>query len=95
MNNLSGIISIAKKAGYVIVGQDTLKGYDKKLYLLLIDKTAGKSLKREMNFLAKNKEIPIFEIENLPEISKIENCKILGIKNKNLSDSIIKILKGE
>ncbi len=95
MNNLSGIISIAKKAGYVIVGQDTLKGYDKKLYLLLIDKTAGKSLNREMKFLSKNREIPIFEIENLPDVAKLENCKILGIKNKNLSESILKILKGE
>ena len=71
MNNLSGIISIAKKAGYVIVGQDTLKGYDKKLFLLLMDKTAGKSLSREMNFLSKNKEIPIFEIENLPELQNL------------------------
>ena len=95
MNNLNGIISIAKKAGYVIVGQDTLKGYDKKLYLLLIDKTAGKSLNREMKFLSKNREIPIFEIENLPDVAKLENCKILGIKNKNLSESILKILKGE
>ncbi len=92
MSDLNGLVMIARKGGYVIVGQDKLAGYEKKLYLLLLDETAGKSLVREMNFLAHKKNIPLCIVKNLPEISKIPNCKVIGIKNKNLSDEILKVL---
>ncbi len=93
MSDLTGLISIARKGGFVIIGQDNLLNYNKKLFLILLDVTAGKSLKREMNFLSKDREIPLFVIENLADVSKIENCKVIGIKNKIFSDKIIDILQ--
>ncbi len=95
MNRLQGLLSIARKAGFCVIGQDNLKGYDKKLYVILLDKTAGKSLQREMKFLSSTRGIPILEVSELNKITAIENCKVLGVKNKNLSDSIIKDIKGE
>lgn len=95
MNNLSGLISIARKAGFVIVGGENLSSYTKKLYLVLIDKLAGSSLKREMNHLAQTREIELVEIENLSEIVCIKNCKVIGIKNKAFSENILKNIKGE
>ncbi|MGN1201426.1 MAG: hypothetical protein ACI4R8_04135 [Candidatus Caccovivens sp.] len=93
MNNLQGLISIARKAGYVIIGLDNLKSYSQKLYLLLVDKSAGKSLSREMNFLADKRNVPLLQMDNLSEI--IDKCKAIGVKNKAFADSIGKILKGE
>ena len=95
MADLGGLISISRKAGYVIIGQDNLIGYDKKLYLILLDKTAGKSLVREIDFLSKKKNVQVLLVEDLGKILKIENCKVIGIKNKNLSDAIVKSVKGE
>ncbi len=95
MKGIEGLISIARKGGFVILGQDNLKGYTKKLYLLLLDKSAGASLMREINFLSKNKGVPLLEIKNLNKIVNLENCKVIGIKNKAISDNILKILKGE
>ncbi len=95
MADLTGLISISRKAGFVIIGQENLVEYDKKLYLLLMDKSAGRSLTREMNFLSQKRKVPLMEIENLSDIMKIENCKVIGIKNKNLSEAIAKIVKGE
>ena len=95
MNRLKGLISIAKKAGFVVIGAENLKGYNKKLFLLLMDKLAGNSLKREMNFLAQTRNLPLLEIENLAEIVAIDNCKAIGIKNKVMSENIEKCLKGE
>lgn len=95
LNNLCGLISIARKAGYVIIGQDNLKNYDKKLYLLLLDSSAGVSLTREMNFLARKHNIPLQKIDNLGELAGVENCKALGIKNKAFAENIIKNLKGD
>lgn len=95
MNKIEGLISISRKAGFVIIGLDNLKGYDKKLYLLLVDVTAGKSLKREINFLAQKTNAQLFELENLGDLIGIENCKVVGLKNKAISENIIECLKGE
>ena len=95
MNKIQGLISIARKAGFVIIGKEKLATYTKKLYLLLIDKSAGNSLLREMKFLSENRDIPLLEIENLAELVSIENCKAIGLKNKAFSESIEKCVKGE
>lgn len=95
MSDFVGLIGLARKAGYVIVGQENLIGYDKKLYLILLDKTAGNSLLREVNFLSKKKNLEVVSIENLSEKIKIENCKVVGIKNKNFAEAIVKSVKGE
>lgn len=95
MDKIGGLISLARKAGFCIIGLDNLKKYDKKLYLLLLDKTCGASLEREANFIASKKEIPLVKIDNLSNMISIENCKFVGIKNKNFSDNILKVLKGE
>ena len=93
MNNVNGLLSIARKAGYVIIGQDNLTDYKKKLYLVLMDKNAGNSLSREMNFLAKKDNIPLLQVDDLEKLVSIKNCKAVGIKNKAISDKIIESLK--
>ncbi len=70
MNKIQGLISIARKAGFVIIGKEKLATYT-------------------------NRDIPLLEIENLAELVSIENCKAIGLKNKALSESIEKCVKGE
>jgi len=84
-------LGIANQAGYIIIGSDNLDGYDKKLYLILIDKTAGKNSQKIAN-RHKEKGIPVFEIENLSSLVNIESCKIVGLKNKGISETIINLL---
>ena len=40
----------------------------------------------------KEKGIKVIEVENLAQLCSIENCKISGIKNKNISDIIENII---
>ena len=94
MKQIDGLISIARKAGFVIIGQDDLKGYSKKLYLILIDATAGKALRREVEFLSQKNDVTALEVEALGQSCGIENCKVIGIKNKAISEKIMEILKG-
>lgn len=90
---INGYISIAKKAGYTVLGVDNLKNYKKKLYIVLADKSSGKNLLK----VAKRLEeiCNVFYIDNLENITQIENCKIIGIKNKGISDKIEEILRSE
>ncbi len=95
MAKIEELLSLARKAGYVIVGKDNLCGYSKKLFLLIMDKSAGNSLTREMNFISAQKNIPILIVDELAQKLKIQNCKAIGLKNKAMAENIEKCLKGE
>lgn len=91
MEKIKRYLGLANNAGYLIIGSDNLKSYDKKLYLVLLDKNAGKS---SIKIADKHKlnNIRVIEVDNLEIISNIPKCKIIGIKNKGLSEQIIKYL---
>ena len=90
---LKGYLNIARKAGYLIVGGEKLCDYDKKLYLVLYDKNSQKNTMKIVHKL-EEKNLNCIEVENLSDIICIQNCKIAGIKNKNLSDIIYILLQG-
>lgn len=92
MERIKNYLGLARNAGYLIIGSDKLDDYDKKLYLILIDELAGKN-SQKISLRQKERGVEILTVKNLEELSSIKNCKILGIKNKGLSDQIIKIIK--
>ncbi len=89
-NKVSTYIGFAIKSGKVIFGYDNLKLYDKKLYLIILCKTANDKYIQ----LAKNKQnITNCEIckttDLLGNLIYKTNCKMIGIKNKELATAII------
>lgn len=87
---LASYLGIAMQAGYAIIGSDKLDGYDKKLYLVLIDTEAGKSSRKVYDRLVAS-GVDGREVENLGSLNNKTN-KIIGIKNKGLSEEIKKYL---
>ena len=87
-----GYLNIAHKGGYLIIGIDKLDGYDKKLYLTLLDSAVGKTGEKIAQRLSE-RGVNVLRVDNLEELSSIKNCKILAVKNKNLADIIIELLK--
>lgn len=95
MKEVKGILNICRKAGYLIIGGDNIKTYHHKMFLIVVDKSAGKSLMREMTLISKENDIELLCIEALGELIGIDNCKAVAVRNKALSDEIIQIIKGE
>ena len=93
LSRIQGYIGIANKANYVIFGADNLKGYSHKLFLVLYREDCGKTISKVVEEL-KKREIPnyVFSVEEFNSISNLENCKLLAIKNKGLSQKIIEII---
>lgn len=89
-DKLSSYIGIAMQGGYAVIGSDNLDGYDKKLYLVLVDELAGKSSKKVFMRLCE-KGIEGYEINGLDKIIG-KNIKIIAFKNKGLSEEIKKYL---
>lgn len=91
-NKISAYIGFAKKSNKVIYGMDNLKVYDKKLYLIIV---CMRGNNKYIDFaLSKKKETGCDVLRTngvlLDELAATNNCKILGIKSKELSTAIIK-----
>lgn len=95
VEKIKGYLNISHKAGYIIVGGEKLEKYDKKLYLVLYDKLAQKNTRKIVEKLKENKDLIILEIEDLESLVSIKNCKIIGLKNKKLSEIIYKLINDE
>ncbi len=89
-DKLKGFLNICRKANYLIIGGEALSNYNKKLYLVLYDSSSKKNTLKIVEKFS-NKGIKTMELDNLDTILLINNCKIVGIKNKNLSEEILKI----
>lgn len=90
IDKLSSYIGIAMQGGNAIIGSDNLDGYTKKLYLVLVDKAAGKTSKKVFAKL-QERGIEGYEIDGLDEVIG-KNIKIISFKNKGLSEEIKKYL---
>lgn len=97
IQKLRGLIGLCKKANYLIVGADNLKGFSKKLYLIIKSDDGGKNLVKVAMQAQENTNCGLETISgsDLFNITTIENCKIVGIKNKGLADEILKYIRGE
>lgn len=90
-DKISTYIGFARKSNKVIFGIDNLKKYDKKLYLIIVCHSANN---KYIDF-ALNKKVltgcQLFRTNGilLHELTYTDNCKIIGIKNKELAAAII------
>lgn len=90
---IKGLISVSRKAGYLIIGADNLKGYTQKIYLILMEKSSGKNLIKTAKNLKQNTNANLYEVDCLYDYTNIEGCKLVAIKNKGLAEQIEKLLK--
>lgn len=91
MEKIKNYLGLARRGGNLVIGSDSLEKYDKKLYLILLDEEAGKSSRK----IANRFNVKFFEVKNLDELVNIPKCKLIGIKDKGLSEEISKILEKE
>ncbi len=92
---IKGYLSIANKAGYLIVGADNLKHYSKKLYLVLAEKDSGKSLIKLANNLNQKTKNQVYFLTDVEALTSIKGCKIVGVKNLGLANQIINLIRSE
>jgi len=91
-NKVCAYLGFAMKANKVIFGFDNLKAYNKKLYLVLVCKSANE---KYIAFAKEKQNITKCDVYKttdklLDDLVFKSNCKILGIKSKELATAIIK-----
>ena len=96
LDKIKGYVGIANRANYIVFGSDNLKGYTHKLYIVLYRQDYGKTIQKTLNELSE-RNIPCIklDINDFNYITGLTNCKLLAIKNKGISDQVLKILRSE
>lgn len=94
LQKVNGYINIANRGGFVIWGTDGLKGYTHKLYSIIYREDFGKTIEKTLNRFPLIPAV-MLSVEDFNIAVGTDNCKILAIKNKGISDKVINILRGE
>jgi len=94
-----GLIGLCTKAGKIVFGTEAcIEAIQrKKVKLILVAEDAAVRTKENFSYYCEQNKIPVMQFGSIEEISKAigkNNKAVVGIKEKNLSDEIIKIISG-
>lgn len=89
MNKLKSYIGLCFKSNSVVIGQEQLKRYKKRIYLLILGQDASQNLKDLALRLSEKFACKCVQANTkLNEVTNLEGCKILGITNESLGKVI-------
>jgi len=98
-NRVLGLLGLATRAGKTVWGTDACIEYMEKnrIKLILVAKDSSERLRKKFSELCEKKNINFFEFSNVDEISNAigkHNKAVIGVKDINFSNEIIKIING-
>lgn len=96
---ITGYLGLSMKAGKLVLGTDACTDAikRKKVKLIIIAEDAAERTKKNFQMLCNYNNVTYMEWGNIELISKAigkNNKAVIGIKDKNLSDAIMKIING-
>lgn len=98
-SRIFGMLGLAAKAGKIAFGSEMCEEqiYKNKIKILIISVEASERTKNKFISLCESKKIPIINIGTIDEISKSvgkENKAVIGVKDINFKNAILKIING-
>ena len=100
-NKICGLLGLGARAGKIVSGMDAVIDDLKrnKIKLIIIAEDASEKSKKNIEFIAEKKKVPVIVFGDIETNSKAigkENRAIIGIRDKNISNGIKeKIFGGE
>ena len=93
MTKINNYLGICRKAGFLIIGSDNLQNYHQKLYLIVVSGEISITIKKLIR--RKKEEYPnlicIVANSSFADDIGLQNCKIVGVKNKGITEEILKL----
>ena len=90
-NKIATYLGFAIKSNKIIYGYDSLKEYNKKLYLVIVCNTANEKYIEFAKQKQTQTQCDIYKVAKgtLDDLLHRANCKMIGIKSKDLAVAII------
>ena len=98
-NKICGLLGLARRAGKLTFGTEAcLQEIDKnRVNLIIIATDAAERTKMNFKNICTNKKVPIVECLNIEELSNAigkSNKAVVGVRDINFSNEIMKIING-
>ena len=93
-DKVASLIGFAVKANKLIYGVDELIEGKRKRYLIIYCHTLSDRSKAAVKEVALRDKVPLIETKGkkLEEIVYKNNCKVIGVSNKQMADAIIEYI---
>ncbi|MBR6779154.1 MAG: hypothetical protein IKM43_03325 [Clostridia bacterium] len=89
MNKIKSYVGFAIKAKKVVIGQSLIKRTTQKMMCILLDATASQNLKDLATNVASKQGCALILVENLQDMTHINDLKIIAITDESLGNAII------
>lgn len=92
VNKLESLLGFAVKSGKIVFGFDNLCETRKNVKLVICSPSTNEKVKQKLILLCDHKKWDFVESKELLEdLIHRENCKVVGIVDKNMSSAILKL----
>lgn len=91
-SKLKTYLGFSIKSNQIVFGFDNLLETRKKVKLVLYDNTVNPKIEEKLKLLCDYKKWSLVKLENekLGELVSRDNCKVVGLIDKNLADAVLK-----
>ena len=95
-DKIESLIGFAVKAGKIIYGIDNIETMHKKRFLIVACNSLSERSLNHLKDYAQNKRLPMIRFKNklLEEAIHKENCKVIAITDKQMSQAIMQYING-
>lgn len=83
-------LGFAIRARKVALGNTAVSVCKKRIYLLILCKSAAKNTRHEAENLAQKRNLPLVLLEDLQSYVGKENCKICAVLDAHLAQAVLK-----
>ena len=92
VNKLESLLGFAVKSGKIVFGFDNLCETRKNVKLVICSPTVNEKVKQKLILLCNHKNWDLIEtLELLEGLIHRENCKVVGIVDKNMASAILNL----
>ena len=92
MSKLEALLGFSVKSGKIVFGFDNLCETRKNVKMVIYSPTTNDKIKQKLKLLCEHKDWILAEsIDNLEEVIHRDNCKVVGLLDRDMSNAIQKL----
>lgn len=90
-DKLTSYVGFAVRSGAAVYGLENIKKSYKKIFCVIEDEMLSENSRSKTESFCKEKSIKKIVLKNIDELFGANNCKVVGITNKELAKQIINV----
>lgn len=94
-SKLQSYLGFSIRAGKLVTGVNAIECTHKRIYALVMCKSAAKNTRKDAEKLRDRLQVPLCIADDLAELVKKENCKLCAMLDRSLAEAVIALFADE